>query len=219
MGLMTYFSSFLASQSSLSSTSSIRSFTVQVWLDESPLNHQFVSWYPIFDPNKPGQGYFGIPIRAPAEPLPVEDRAVFTIDSASPGTLSFSNGSFQSGSENKSNLVFVQQSGEVEYGAELPIEFFKPYTGNFSTVDFKHWPDLETIHALVFTPPELIVGMFLACPRELGKGKEKGYRLMAMTRMFRHPGCITLDWLVQTDIKKEMIEGGESDLTRDYRGL
>ncbi|KAL5320684.1 hypothetical protein ACEPPN_011494 [Leptodophora sp. 'Broadleaf-Isolate-01'] len=216
MGFMTYLSSFLlASQSPISSSSSIRSFTLQVWLDESPLNHQFVSWFPISDANKPGQGYFGVPIRSPAEPLPVEDRAVFTIDSASPGTLSFSKGRNERKSKGKSesNVVFVQQSGEVEYGTEVPVEFFKPYTGNFSTVDFTHWPDLETIYALDFTPPELV----LACPRELGDGREKGYQLMAMTRMFKHPGCITLDWLVQTDIKEETIDGGESEPTRDPR--
>lgn len=173
MGLMTYLSSFLlASQSTLPSSSTTKSFTVQVWLDESPLNHQFVSWFPILNSNVPasppkhstllhsltnrtqGQGYFGIPIRSPAELLPAKDRAIFTIDNSSPGTLSFSK--TDSGSE--SNVVFVQQSGEVEYGPEVPVEFFKPYAGNFTTVDFTHWPDLETINALDFTPPEFVLG-------------------------------------------------------------
>ncbi|KAL2064854.1 hypothetical protein VTL71DRAFT_3994 [Oculimacula yallundae] len=218
MGLMTYLSSFLlASQSANPTTSTVKSFTVQVWLDDFPLNHQFVSWYPISDPNKPGQGYFGIPIRAPVEPLPVEDRAIFSIDSASPGALSFSESSPKS--TGKSNVVFVKQSGEVGYGPEVPFEFFKPYTGNFTTIDFTHWPDLETIHALDFTPPELVLGMFLACPQELGDSKERGYRLMAMTRMFKHPGCITLDWLVQIDINEETVVGLDSDPIGDYRGL
>merc|ERR1712230_269531 len=102
---MTYFSTFLfASQTVVPSHASTRNFTLQVWLDNFPLNHQYVSWFPI--PEKPGRGYFGIPIRSPAEPLPTEGRA-----------------------------VFIQQSGEVEYGAEIPVEFFKPYTGNFTTVD------------------------------------------------------------------------------------
>jgi len=262
---MTYFSTFLfASQTVVPSHASTRNFTLQVWLDNFPLNHQYVSWFPI--PEKPvsllpstlyiptnhtqGRGYFGIPIRSPAEPLPTEGRAVFIINSSSPGTLSFSSPKLKS----QSNAVFVQQSGEVEYGAEIPVEFFKPYTGNFTTVDFTHWPDLETIHALDFTPPELILGkllsflyeftlnalfpylslcmlfanaclihqptgMFLACPRELGDGKEKGYRLMAMTHMFRHPGCITLDWLVQEDITEEKFDSGETDPIGESRGL
>ncbi|KAK0118905.1 hypothetical protein ONS96_011982 [Cadophora gregata f. sp. sojae] len=142
-------------------------------------------------------------------------RSLHTINSPSPGSLFFS--STKLGNQN--NFVFVQQSGEVEYGAEIPVEFFAPYMGNFTTVDFTHWPDLETIHALDFTPPELVLGMFLACPRELGHGKEKGYRLMAMTRMFRHPGCITLDWLVQEDIKEESIDSGDSEPAADGRGL
>lgn len=61
--------------------------------------------------------------------------------------------------------------------------------------------------------------MFLACPGDLGDGKEKGYRLMAMTRMFKHPGCITLDWLVQTDIKEEKSDGAASELIGHHRGL
>ncbi|KAH7417053.1 hypothetical protein BKA64DRAFT_656842 [Cadophora sp. MPI-SDFR-AT-0126] len=214
MGLMTYFSSFLlASQTVVPLHASTRNFTLQVWLDNFPLNHQYISWFPI--PDKPGRGYFGIPIRSPAEPLPLEDRAVFAINSSSPGSLSFS--SLKLGDQR--NVVFVQQSGEVEFGAEIPVEFFKPYTRNFTTVDFTHWPDLETIHALDFTPPELILGMFLACPRELGDGKEKGYRLMAMTRMFKHPGCITLDWLVQEDLTEDKVDSGESEPIRDSRAL
>ena len=63
------------------------------------------------------------------------------------------------------------------------------------------------------------VGMFLACPRELGEKGEKGYRLMAMTRMFKHPGCITLDWLVQTDIKEGKSDDGGESQTRNDQGL
>lgn len=45
--------------------------------------------------------------------------------------------------------------------------------------------------------------MFLACPRDLGE--EKGYQLVAMTPMFKHAGCITLDWVVYRDVEGEMV--------------
>lgn len=54
--------------------------------------------------------------------------------------------------------MFVQASGEIEYGLEIPVEYFKPYTGNFSIVDFTHWPDLKTVESLAFTPPGFILG-------------------------------------------------------------
>ncbi|EKD19347.1 hypothetical protein MBM_02584 [Drepanopeziza brunnea f. sp. 'multigermtubi' MB_m1] len=201
MGLMTYISSLLlASQPTTQfQSSTAQNFTLQVWLNNSPLNQQSVSWFPNPDFEKPG--FFGIPIRSPADPLPVGDRAIFVRDRDFPDSLFFAE------PDSQINKVFVQASGEVEYAVDLPTEFFKPYTGNFSTVDYTHWPDLETIHVLDFEPPGFVLGVWLACPRDLGV--EKGYQLLAMTPMFKHAGCITLDWLVMREIEAERVADPE----------
>ncbi|KAI9053605.1 hypothetical protein LZ554_002559 [Drepanopeziza brunnea f. sp. 'monogermtubi'] len=151
MELMAYISSLLLASKPTThfESSTAQNFTLQVWLDNSPLNQQSVSWFPNPDSEKPG--FFGIPIRSPADPLPVGDRAILVRDSDFPDSLFFAE------PDSQINKVFVQASGEVEYAVDLPTEFFKPYTGNFSTVDYTHWPDLETIHVLEFEPPGFIL--------------------------------------------------------------
>ncbi|PMD51959.1 uncharacterized protein K444DRAFT_669634 [Hyaloscypha bicolor E] len=151
-----------------------QTFTLEVWLDNSPLNHQAVSRYP----TSAKTGYVGIEIRSPSEPLPSEDHAAVR-DSSFPESLFFTSSTNSSRSKGEyADVVFVQQWGEIQYAREVPGEGSPiqelPFTGNFSTVDFTYWPDRKTYEALEFEPPRFIQGIFLACPGTVGgKGSDK----------------------------------------------
>lgn len=109
------------------------------------------------------QGYFGIEIRSPSEPLPSQDHAIFICDSSSPESLFFQPSIKSSEDESKkTNAVFVQPTGEIQHALEVPgtgdpIEE-RPFTGNFSIGDFTYWPDRKTYCTLEFEPPGFVLG-------------------------------------------------------------
>lgn len=65
--------------------------------------------------------------------------------------------------DSRTNKVFVQRSGEIEYGVEVPGEKDEPYTGPFTTeaTDYDIWPDNPDFAlCLEFTPPGFDRGEF-----------------------------------------------------------
>jgi hypothetical protein len=84
-------------------------------------------------------------------------------DSRFPESLFFQASKKSSESESgKMNIVFVQPTGEIQYALEVPgagdPAEERPFTGNFSTVDFTYWPDRKTYSILEFEPPGFVLG-------------------------------------------------------------
>ncbi|KAH8657496.1 hypothetical protein BGZ60DRAFT_434460 [Tricladium varicosporioides] len=202
MGFMKYLSTALAisQQPSIEPASIKNHFRLEVWLKNSPLNRQSISWYRASGGQ--AEGFFGINVIAPGVPMPEKDVATFIRDTANPESLFMSTPSKSTGEKEEERItnVVVHETGILVSGVKVPTKGFPVFEGNFSMDYFTNWPDKKSYDFLQFQPPGIIFGTFLGCPREL-TDKRKIYQLYAMTPAFHRGGCITLDWLVAEDIK------------------
>ncbi|KAH6671292.1 hypothetical protein B0J14DRAFT_92200 [Halenospora varia] len=219
MGFMKYLSTALAvsQQPSIEPASVTNHFRLEVWLKNSPLNRQSISWFRASGGQ--AEGFFGINIVAPGMPTPEKDVATFIRDTANPESLfmAFPSKSTEADEGERRTNVVVHEAGMLVSGVKIPTKDFPAFEGNFSMDYFTNWPDKKSYDFLQFQPPGIIFGMsgssisnsrltpkplgtFLGCPRELN-GKRKIYQLYAMTPAFHRGGCITLDWLIAEDVK------------------
>jgi hypothetical protein len=162
--LASYQQSYLHYQLS-KTTSVVNEFHLEAALQSSPLNNQFVSWFPSPDIGEwPGtilHGFFGVEVRPPSDPLPVADRALFRRDSHFPEYLFFVNNQQptkthpsavpQTMEHGGVKGVYVDEESQLRY-ASASYHLKDHLTGNFSVDYITRWPDLAKIYYLDFKP-------------------------------------------------------------------
>jgi hypothetical protein len=108
------------------------------------------------------QGYFGIEIRGPNEPIHDEKRAIFTRNSSHPESLFFQRPGKTSNTDDFEEMtVIVKPDGAVTYCSPPPWNGYKdlkPYMGNFSTDYFTYWPDRKSYDNVDWQVPGSSVG-------------------------------------------------------------